>query len=44
MFLRYEDIFEHKVAVNEVKKVTRQIPNVKPMLTMHQKPHSYLWL
>ena len=41
MFVNYGRLTEHKVAVNEVKKIMRQAPNARPYLAVHEKPNSY---
>jgi len=34
-------IYEHKYAVNEIRKSMRFVPNAKPHLTLQEKPNSY---
>ena len=41
MFVNYDRLRDHKVAVNEVKKIMRQAPNARPYLAPHEKPNSY---
>ena len=41
LFINYDRLTEHKVAVNEVKKIMRQAPNCRPYLGVHEKPNSY---
>ena len=41
LFVNYARLTEHKVAVNEVKKIMRQAPNARPYLGVHEKPNSY---
>ena len=43
MFVNYARLTEHKVAVNEVKKIMRQAPNARPYLAVHEKPNSYFF-
>ena len=41
LFVNQKRLTEHKVAVNEVKKIMRQAPNARPYLAPHEKPNSY---
>ena len=41
LFVNYDKILRHKVAVNEVKKMMRTYPNAKPHRAVHEKPNSY---
>ena len=43
LFVNYDRLTAHKVAVNEVRKVMRTYPNARPLLKPHEKPNSYYY-
>ncbi|CAI2383807.1 unnamed protein product [Moneuplotes crassus] len=43
-FCNYRLIFCHKVADYEIRKMTRQWPDAKPFIPIHEKPNSYFWV
>ena len=41
MFVNYDKISRHKVAVNEASKIMRTFPNARPYIAIQDKPNSY---
>ncbi len=43
-FCNYNQIWCHKAADFEIRKLTRQWPDAKPFIAEHDKSNSYLWV
>ena len=42
LFVNYDAITQHKVAVNETKKIMRTYPHARPYLRHFERPNSYI--
>ena len=44
MFVNYSIIKKHEMAEYEIKKIMRTWPDPYPMVELHKKPNSYLYV
>ena len=44
MFVNYEKLRQHKMAVNEVRKIMVKYPNAKTLKAPYQKANSWFWV
>lgn len=44
VFTDRKAIYEHKYAVNEIRKQMRFVPNAKPHLELYEKPNTIFFL
>ena len=44
LVVNYAAMYQHKMAVNEVRKHMRNVPQAKPHLQQYQKPNSYFFV
>jgi len=43
-FVNYPAVLRHRMAVKQIKQITRTWPNVRPQIPVAQKPNSYFWV